>query len=127
MNFTHQDITSTVLSPKRHFSKGVQTYYANQAVQDGFVALQLLFARYIINRRAATESALVLANHGFDNFEVDARYSVDLLAAWTPAQMERVAEPMRYEPQIVQFMPSAAPAFRRNNFYQAANRGRWSH
>ena len=117
MNFTHADITSTYLSPTRHFSRGIQTYYALQYGLDGFSTLQLLVDRYIINRRTETNAALVLANNGFDKFEVDPRYTIDLISAWTPEALEQAAEPMRYEPQIVNVLPVPSVGHRRNLFY----------
>ena len=118
MNFTHQDITSTVLSPVRHLSKGIRTYYIEQYAIDGFVTLQLMVDRYIIQRRVDTDAALVLSDHGFGKFEVDTRYQIDLISAWRPASLEVVAEPMRYEPQIVQFLPAPADGYRRDSFYK---------
>lgn len=117
MNFTHADITTTYLSPTRHFARGIQTYYALQYALDGFSTFQLMIDRYIINRRVETDAALVLANNGFDRFEVDARYKIDLISAWTPESMEQAAEPMRYEPQIVQVLPVPSAGHRRNIFY----------
>eukprot|EP01043_Picozoa_sp_COSAG02_P059986 COSAG02_NODE_7748_length_2863_cov_1.578871_1_plen_419_part_10 len=118
MNFTHADITTTYLSPTRHFSRGIQTYYALQYALDGFATFQLLIDRYIINRRVEIDAALVLANNGFAKFEVDSRYSIDLISAWTPESMEQAAEPMRYEPQVVQVLPVPSAGHRRNLFYR---------
>jgi hypothetical protein len=116
MNFTHADSTSTIMSPTRVHMWST-TYYAEQYIMDGFGSLQMLVDRYIIGRRVDTDAAVVLGIHDFDHFKVDGRYEIDLIESLSAAELEQLAEPMRYEPQVVQFLAMPEESWRKNGFY----------
>jgi ABC-type Na+ transport system ATPase subunit NatA len=119
LNITHADTRSMQIgSPTRKHMWSTE-YYSTLYGFAGHMSLQLLVDRYIIGRRAAdTPAASVLESHNFQKFHVDARYEVDLVQTLSPAQLEVLAEPMRYEPQIVQLLPMPEDGWRKADFYR---------
>ena len=82
------------------------------------MSLQVLVDRYIIGRRVEMSAALALAHHDFTHFEVDARYNIDLIDSLSPETLEILAEPMRYEPQLIQLLPMPIDPWRKSDFYK---------
>ena len=112
MNYTFGDIGGTLFWPVRPLARGISDWYQNSYDMQGFKSVQLLFDRYIINKRADIGAAAVLsaAPGMMQDWNIIERES--------SATREILAEPMRYAPQIVQTVPMPLHGYILNSFYE---------
>jgi len=112
MNYTFGDIGGTKFWPVRPLARGISDWYQNNYDMEGFKSVQLLFDRYIINRRAEIDAGAVLVA------APDMMQGKDIIEGESSATRDIIAEPLRFAPQIVQVAPMPLHGFILNSFYE---------
>ena len=112
MNYTFGDTGSTKFWPVRPLPRGISDYFQNNYDMEGFKSIQLLFDRYIINKRADISAAAVLAA------APEMLQGKAIIQGESSQTREILAEPLRYAPQIVQVLPMPVHGFILNSFFE---------